>query len=106
MSRGYDGKTSALQALDSDRLNFVAGWISHAVECTKFLPTLIRLSMLERHPHNFQSASLNARNQNGSEPSLTLLISAVVKPIGCMLPSAHVEIFCVLGQAQNHSECP
>ena len=36
MSQGYEGKTSALQALDSDRLNFVAGWISHAVECTKF----------------------------------------------------------------------
>jgi hypothetical protein len=27
---------SPLQALDSDRLNFVAGWISHAVERTKF----------------------------------------------------------------------
>ena len=38
MSRGYDWKTSPLQALDSDRLNSVAGWISHAVERTKFLP--------------------------------------------------------------------
>jgi hypothetical protein len=38
MSRGYDGKTPPLQASVSDRLNFITGWISHAVERTKFLP--------------------------------------------------------------------
>jgi hypothetical protein len=38
MSRAYDGKTTPLQASVSDRLNFITGWVSHAVERTKFLP--------------------------------------------------------------------